>query len=345
MSNKNRSSRIQLLQKVLTKNFTPVSTPKDRNVLEHLIYACCLEDAPYDSADEAFHRLQESFFDWNEVRVTTVTELMEHLSKLPDPKTAAMRLKKNLQSIFEVRYSFDLEDLIKMNQGKAVAELEKLGGMTPFVLAYVTQSALGGHSIPVSGNMIKVLLILEIVSPTEAEKHQTPGLERTISKAKGADFGSCLHQLGLLVAGDPNAKNTKAILKDAGAPEPKKPSKADEKAAAAKKEVSSKPTGKASAPSKVDATTKTAPTKTAAGKSAASAKATAPSKDQDDKAKAIPAAKAPAPKKAAPPKSANPPKAASKGKADSGAAKKPVAKKPASSKPAAKSAPPNRKPR
>jgi endonuclease-3 len=274
--------------------------------------------------------LQESFFDWNEVRVTTVTELMEHLSKLPDPKTAAMRLKKNLQSIFEVRYSFDLEDLIKMNQGKAVAELEKLGGMTPFVLAYVTQSALGGHSIPVSGNMIKVLLILEIVSPTEAEKHQTPGLERTISKAKGADFGSCLHQLGLLVA---------------GAPEPKKPSKADEKAAAAKKEVSSKPTGKASAPSKVDATTKTAPTKTAAGKSAASAKATAPSKDQDDKAKAIPAAKAPAPKKAAPPKSANPPKAASKGKADSGAAKKPVAKKPASSKPAAKSAPPNRKPR
>ena len=135
MSNKNRSSRIQLLQKVLTKNFTPVSTPKDRNVLEHLIYACCLEDAPYDSADEAFHRLQESFFDWNEVRVTTVTELMEHLSKLPDPKTAAMRLKKNLQSIFEVRYSFDLEDLIKMNQGKAVAELEKLGGMTPFVLA------------------------------------------------------------------------------------------------------------------------------------------------------------------------------------------------------------------
>lgn len=351
MSNKNRSSRIQLLQKVLAKQFTPVSTPKDRSVLEHLIYGCCLEDAPYDAADEAFHRLQESFFDWNEVRVTTVTELMEHLSKLPDPKAAATRLKKNLQSIFEVRYGFDLEDLIKMNQGKAVAELEKLSGMTPFVLAYVTQNALGGHSIPVSGNMMKVLLIVEIVSPAEAEKNQTPGLERTISKAKGADFGSCLHQLALLVAQDPNAKNTKAILKDAGASEPKKPTKADDKPTTVKKDASSKPAAKAPALGKSDASTKTAaakttpPTKTAGGKASTSAKASAAGKDKEDKEKAASAAKTPAPKKAALPKSVSPSKAASKGKSDSAMSKKPVAKKPASNKPAPKSTPPNRKPR
>ena len=45
MSSKNRGDRIQLLQKVVSKHFTPVLAPKDRNILEHLIYACCLEDA------------------------------------------------------------------------------------------------------------------------------------------------------------------------------------------------------------------------------------------------------------------------------------------------------------
>ena len=192
MSTKNRGDRIQLLQKVVTKHFTPVFAPEDRSVLEHLLYACCLEDAPYDAADEAFHRLQESFFDWNEVRVTTVSELCETLHNLPDPAAAALRIKRNLQSLFETRYSFDIDDMIKMNQGKAVQELEKLAGMTKFVLAYVTQNALGGHSIPVGNSIMQILLATEIVSSTEAEKGQTPGLERTVPKTKGTAFASCL---------------------------------------------------------------------------------------------------------------------------------------------------------
>ncbi|MEM8735536.1 MAG: hypothetical protein AAGG44_14980, partial [Planctomycetota bacterium] len=134
MSTKNRGDRIQLLHKVVTKHFTPVDAPKDRTVLEQLIYACCLEDADYEAAEDAFLRLQESFIDWNEVRVTTITELSESLTSLPDPSAAAVRIKKNLQSMFESRYSFDLDDMIKMNQGKAVQELEKYSAMSKFVL-------------------------------------------------------------------------------------------------------------------------------------------------------------------------------------------------------------------
>lgn len=269
MSTKNRGDRIQLLVKAVFKNFTPVIAPSDRTVLEHLIYACCLEDAPYDAADEAFHRLQESFFDWNEVRVTTVTELMEHLSHLPDSRAAAERVKNNLQSIFETRYSFDLEDLRKINQGKAVAEMEKLRGMSRFVLAYLTQNALGGHAIPVSENVMKVLLATEIVSESEAAKGNTPGLDRSVPKTKGPEFASCLHQLGLLVAQTPEGKNTKAILKEAGAKETKKPAAShdlkpdgrDATAAttsasgktAAKKPASSKKSVPKSAPKKIPA--------------------------------------------------------------------------------------------
>ncbi|MEZ6133778.1 MAG: hypothetical protein R3C53_02595 [Pirellulaceae bacterium] len=225
MSNKNRGDRISLLHKAVTKNFTPHLAPEDRSVLEHMLYACCLEDASYEAADEAFSRLQESFFDWNEVRVTTISELRETLHNLPDPTVAAVRIKKNLQSLFETRYSFDLEDMIKMNQGKAVQELEKLAGMSKFVLGYTTQNALGGHSIPVSESIMKVLLATEIVSEAEAAKGQAPGLERTVPKTKGAEFASGLHQLGLLHAQSPRGKQTLAILKEAGAPEPARAAK------------------------------------------------------------------------------------------------------------------------
>ncbi len=277
MSTKNRGDRIQLLQKTVAKHFTPVAAPEDRTVLEHLFYACCLEDAPYEAADEAFHRLQESFFDWNEIRVTTLSELRETLHNLPDPTAAAMRIKKNLQSLFETRYSFDLQDMIKMNQGKAVQELEKLAGMTKFVLAYVTQNALGGHAIPVSDSIMKVLLATEIVSEAEAAKGQAPGLERTVPKTKGPDFASGLHQLAWLYADAPNAKQTKAIMKDAGAAEPKKaaPAKREAKTEAAKSTSTKTPAKKAAkAPAAKKATpAKKSATKKVAAKSEPAAKA------------------------------------------------------------------------
>ncbi len=220
MSTKNRGDRIQLLHKVVKKYYKPVPTPEGRAVLEHLIYACCLEDARYESADEAFHRLQESYFDWNEVRVTTVTELAEVLHNLPDPSAAAVRVKKNLQSIFETRYSFEIEDMVKMNQGKAIQELEKLGGISKFVLGYTTQNSLGGHAIPVSESIMKILIATEIVSEAEAAKGQAPGLERTIAKSKGLEFSSCLHQFAVDCLLQPTSKQIKAMLKEAGAVEP-----------------------------------------------------------------------------------------------------------------------------
>ena len=244
-----------------------------------MIYACCLEDASYEAADEAFHRLQESFFDWNEVRVTTVSELLENLHNLPEPAAAALRIKKNLQSLFETRYSFDLEDMVKMNQGKAIQELEKLGGMSKFVLAYVTQNALDGHAVLVSDSIMQVLLATEIVSESEASKGQTPGLERTITKSKGAEFSSCLHQLALLHAQSPNGKATRAIMKEAGAAEPKKSAPASKPAKSAKKsaapetdDVASPKASPKKAPEKAASTPKKVVSQKAPAKKAAAKK-------------------------------------------------------------------------
>ena len=130
-----------------------------RSVIEHLLFAACLEDAKYDAAEQAFAALVHNFFDWNEVRVTTIRELAEEISCLPDPTRAAQRIKEILQSVFETKYAFDLEELRKENLGPATEQLQKIKGATSFAVAYVMQVALGGHAIPVDAAAISVMEI------------------------------------------------------------------------------------------------------------------------------------------------------------------------------------------
>lgn len=212
MSVPNRSALIKQTHEVLKKHYNPVKPPEDRPLLEHLLYACCLENAHYEAADEAFAKLQQAFFDWNEIRVTTVTELAETMTSLPDPSATASRLKRCLQNIFETHYAFDIELLRKQNLGKAIKELERVDGATPFAVAYVAQNGLGGHSVPTSQGVIDALEVAGVVTPAEAKKGRTPGLERAIPKTKGVEFASLLHQLGADFFSSPFASRTRSIL-------------------------------------------------------------------------------------------------------------------------------------
>jgi endonuclease-3 len=208
----NRTALLTKAHKVLKKHYKPIAPPDERTVLEHLLYACCLENSRYEAADEAYARLKELFFDLNEIRVTTVTEISEGMSGIADASAAAQRVKRALQSVFETSYSFDLEALKKQNIGKAEKDLEKIQGTTPFVRAYVTQNALGGHSIPVSRGALEALCAVGAISDVEADKGQVPGMERAIPKNKGVEFGSLLQQLGADLYASPGSSKVKSIL-------------------------------------------------------------------------------------------------------------------------------------
>ena len=156
-------------QKVVSQLFTALAkhgkgeTP-ERPVLEQFIYAVLREGSTREHADQAFANLQNRFFDWNEVRVTTVKELSELMQGLPDPAAAAANLKHILHSVFETHYEFNLESLRKQNLGVAIKNLEKLRGTTPFSISYVVQHALGGHSIPLCKGSLDVMLIISAIS-------------------------------------------------------------------------------------------------------------------------------------------------------------------------------------
>ncbi|TWU18463.1 hypothetical protein [Allorhodopirellula heiligendammensis] len=212
MSASNRTKLIAKLHSALKKHYSVPPASPSRPLLEHALYACLLEDCPSELADEGLAKLEQDYFDWNEVRVTTVTELSGVLSNLPDPAKAAGRLKSNLQAIFEEFYSFDLDHLKKENLGKAVAKFEKLPSMTPFVLSYIIQHGLGGHSIPIDYSAMVIMLVSGIASQNEASDGRVPGLERAIPKSKGVEFASLLHQPAVALLVDPADADARKLL-------------------------------------------------------------------------------------------------------------------------------------
>ncbi|HLA84627.1 MAG TPA: hypothetical protein VJL29_07520 [Thermoguttaceae bacterium] len=212
MSTPSRSAQFTKLHKVLKKHYKPAPVVAERPVLEHLVFACLLEDARYDVAEETFATIMEEYFDWNEIRVSSIRELTETMARLPDPRAAATRLKRSLQHVFEANYSFDLEGLRKKNLGPAADAVKKIDGATPFGVAYVVQSALAGHSIPLDAGTLEVMRILGIATDKEVETASIAGLERAIPKNKGVEFGSLLHQLGADFTANPFATDVREKL-------------------------------------------------------------------------------------------------------------------------------------
>ena len=139
MAPSSRTAQLNKVHKVLRKHYQMVSSDPDRTVFEQLVFACCLEDAHYDRAEEAYAALEPNFFDWNEIRVTTIRELSEVMAGLPAPPAAANRVKRVLQSTFEASYSFDLEDLRKQNLGPAV-EWRETDPITGVSLPYASEN-------------------------------------------------------------------------------------------------------------------------------------------------------------------------------------------------------------
>ncbi|MBL9082767.1 MAG: hypothetical protein JNK76_13215 [Planctomycetales bacterium] len=326
----NRAAVLTKLHKVLKKHYEPVNPPAGRTLLENMLFACCLENSPYAAAEQAYEAVSKAYFDWNEVRVSTVKEISEVMKALPDPQASANLLRRCLQATFEANYSFDLEPMKKLNLGVAVQKLSSYDGMSAFVVSYITQTSLGGHSIPLDAGAMGSLAVLGLVEEGASAKDGCSGMERAIPKNKGLEFGSLLHQLSVDYTTNPYSTNLHKILLevdgDAKARLPKRGVKPPEKPAekpADKKPAAAAPAAPAKG-AKPDA--KAAPE--AKGKSDGKGKPA-----EDDKKKSA-AAPAPGKKPAAAP---------------APTAKKPVpapAKKAPEKKPAAKSAPPGkRKPR
>lgn len=213
----NRQQLIAKMHKALRSQYKPVASNVSRPVLEQVLFACCLEDAPYDVAEKALQRLLQAYFDLNEVRVTTVAELAETLQDLPDPARAALSLRRVLQGVFESTYNYSLENAKKHSIAHGIKTLEHLHGIPPFVVHYVASTGLGGHFLPLDHGALSALYLAGIVSQEEYNSGKASGLERFVSKKAGVEFSSLLHQFGVEVLCNLHGATVKKVLQSVNA--------------------------------------------------------------------------------------------------------------------------------
>ena len=207
-----RKQLLPKLHKVLKSHYKPVVANTGRPMLEQVLFACCLENAQHDAAEKAFARLLESYFDLNEIRVTTVAELAESLQGLPNPARAALALRRVLQGVFESTYSFSLDHAKKHSIAHGIKTLEHIHGIPPFVVQHVVATALGGHMIPLDLGALSGLYLAGVISREEYDAGKAAGLERLVAKKSVLEFNSLLHQFGADVVSSLHGANVRKIL-------------------------------------------------------------------------------------------------------------------------------------
>ena len=217
---------------LLKKKFPLPEPAEPRPVLDELIYAILRDGTTHDDADRAYAAMRKAFIDWNEIRVSTVPEVAAALRPLPGAGLRAGWIIAVLQAVFEMNYSYDLDEMSKKGLKQAARQLgryfdpkdlEKLDlkqaakqvakqvarfkNVTDYAVAWVTQRTLGGHAIPLDEPTLRVLQRLGVVEEGEPDSMESlrGSVEHVIPKARGPEFTELMsiHAKELCIEGTP----------------------------------------------------------------------------------------------------------------------------------------------
>jgi len=187
-STTNKQQSLNQLLNLFKKHFDSPDLER-RPVMEELLYGVLREGTTRPLADKAYCNLQERFFDWNEVRVSSPQEVAEAIADLPDAGAKSERIVGILQEVFETTYSFKLDDIDKKGLKNAAKQLGRMEDVSDYTVAWVLQQALGGHALPLDQPSLRTLRRLGVIEDEIDDLEQLRGsLEHHIPKAKGTLF-------------------------------------------------------------------------------------------------------------------------------------------------------------
>jgi endonuclease-3 len=185
----------KLVNQVLALGKKMADPADPRPVLEEFIYGLCRENATREQADNAFAYLRERFFDWNEIRVSSIRELEDAFGGLSHAESRALRLIAFLQEVFETTYSYDLDGMQKKGLKMAAKQLARYQAHNEYVGAWVMQRSLGGHAIPVDAPTLRCSQRLGLIDDGQSGESARSMLEHLIPKARGPAFSDVLSHL------------------------------------------------------------------------------------------------------------------------------------------------------
>ena len=207
MATPSKTQFLTEIQALLKKRYKVEQAVDRLTILEAVVYGIAHEDSTREQANQALSRFKDDFFDWNEVRVSSLEEIQGVLAGMSDPEGRAFRIRRFLRQLFEKTYGFNLEALTKKPQKESLKALEEYDAFaSDYVLATVTRLALAGHAIPVDASALRALVRLGIADETSDIPTVRGALERAVPKNRGVEFSELIEELAhdVCVEGEPD---------------------------------------------------------------------------------------------------------------------------------------------
>jgi endonuclease III len=207
MASTSKAQYLNEIHTLLKKRFKLEPRTTRLTVLEAVVYGICHEGTTREQANQALSRFKDGFFDWNEVRVSSLVEIQGVLAGLPDPEERAQRIRRFLRQLFDKTYEFTLESLAKKPLKDAIKALQEYEALaSDYVLATVIQQALGGHAIPVDAPLRRALHRLGVADPETDAATVRAILERAVPKNRGSEFVDLMEELAheTCIEGEPD---------------------------------------------------------------------------------------------------------------------------------------------
>jgi len=194
-NSREHAQRLQKLYRGLKRAYPKVAKVTYEDPAEALIYGIIHERMSESAAQRALREIRGAFVDWNDLRVSRVEEIVEALGgDTPASRAAAFSLTSALRGIFDEYHKISLQTLRKLGKRPARQGLEKLEGVSRFVVNYCMLTALQAHAVPLTDEMTEYLKRNKIIEASAKEEDIEGFLTRQIAAKDAYDFYALLRR-------------------------------------------------------------------------------------------------------------------------------------------------------
>ncbi len=144
---------------------------------------------PPEPAWKCFGLLQHEFVDWNEVRVSVVREIQEHLAIARNSLELAVFVKDFLEFVHKECRRVNVEHLAEENLTEIRRFLKRVKAIDPSTIDLVLQRRKAHPVLPLSAAMEEVLVDLGVVSKDDTHDRKS----KAMFEAVGADNALAVH--------------------------------------------------------------------------------------------------------------------------------------------------------
>lgn len=124
-----------------------------------LVQSYLLWETTADKARTGYDKLMSGIVDFNDLRVTLPSEMVELLGvRYPNVEERAERLRATLRDLYNREHSVKLGSLHEAGKRDVKKYIESLDGIPPYVAARVQLVAFGAHAIPVDEQLREALM-------------------------------------------------------------------------------------------------------------------------------------------------------------------------------------------